>query len=96
MAVGETASGKSTALKLITKLLGLNMVSQSSSEYVVSKLMKTTIPLCWDDPTHSTLVKKPLVCVFDGIGTQTHDRGHEVPQTFLLLTVNFRLEDDKR
>ena len=96
MAVGETASGKSTALKLITKLLGLHMVSQSSAEFVVSDLTKTTIPLCWDDPTHSTLLKRPLVCVFDGIGTQTHDRGVAVLETSFLLTVNFQLDDDTR
>ena len=96
MAVGETTSGKSTALKLICKLLGLHLVSQSSAEFVVSHLTKTTIPLGWDDPTHASVLKRPLVCVFDGIGTQTHERGVEKPETSLLLTVNFKLEDDIR
>ena len=57
MAVGETTSGKSTVLKLICKLLSLHMVSQSSAEFVVSHLTKTTIPLGWDDPTHASVLK---------------------------------------
>jgi hypothetical protein len=96
MAVGEPSSGKSTALKLIDRLFGLHLVSQSSAEFVVSDLTKTTIPICWDDPTHASVLKRPLVCVFDGIGTQTHDRGVEIPETTFLLTVNFKLEDDLR
>ena len=85
MAVGETTSGKS-ALK--------HMVSQSSAEFVVSHLTKTKISLGWDDPTHASILKRPLVCEFDGIGTQTHERGVKKPETSLLLTVNFMLEDD--
>ena len=92
MAVEETASRKPTALKFITKLLGLPMVSESSAEFVVSDLKKITLPLCWDDPMHATLLKRPFVCVFDGIGTQTHDRSVKVPKMAFLLTVNLKLD----
>jgi ABC-type proline/glycine betaine transport system ATPase subunit len=40
MAVGEPSSGKSTALKLIDRLFGLHLVSQSSAEFVVSEFNK--------------------------------------------------------
>lgn len=95
-AVGETASGKSTALRLIAKLIGMQMVSQSSGEFIVSDLTKTTIPLCWDDPTHPSILRQPLVSVFNGLGNQTHGRGNERPKTSFLLTVNFKLDDDLR
>ena len=48
-----TASGKSTALGLISQLIGMHMVSQSSGQFV-SDLTNTTIPVCWDDPTHTS------------------------------------------
>ena len=95
-AIGATSSGKSTSLNLISKLLGLHRVSQSSSEYVVTELTKTTVPLSWDDPTLPSLVTRPLMCVFNGLGNQTHERGHEEPQTTFLLTVNFTLTNDMR
>jgi len=95
-AIGATTSGKSTALHLISKLLGLQKVCQSSAEFVVSDLAKTSIPLCWDDPTHSSILTRPLMCVFNGLGNQTHERGHKEPQTTFLLTVNFTMNDDMR
>ena len=95
-AVGETASGKSTALRLIAKLIGMQMVSQSSGEFIVSDLTKATIPLFWDDPTHPSILRQSLVSVFNGLRNQTHGRGNEIPKTSLLLTVNFKLDDDLR
>lgn len=35
-----------------------------------------------------------LVSVVKGLGNQTHECGHEAPQTTFLLTVNFTLEGD--
>lgn len=52
MAVGETASGKSTSLLLVKKLLGGTLISQSSGESVMSELVKSSFPVYWDDPTH--------------------------------------------
>jgi hypothetical protein len=95
-AVGDTASGKSTALKLISKLMGLQTVSQSSGEFIVSDLTKTTLPLCWDDPTHPSILRQPLVSVFNGLGNQTQGRGNEKPLTSFLLTINFKMDDDMR
>ncbi len=95
-AVGEISSGKSTALNVIAKLLGLQVVSQSSPEYVLTGLTKRGIPLCWDDPTHPSMLKKPLVSVYNGIGTQTQERGYEKPETTFLLTFNFKLQGAMR
>lgn len=52
MAVGETASSKSTSLLLVKKLLGCTLISQSSGESVMSELVKSSFPVYWDDPTH--------------------------------------------
>ena len=95
-AVGDTSSGKSTALKVISKLIGMQMVSQSSGQFVVSDLTRSSIPLSWDDPTHPSILRTPLVSVFEGIGNQTQERGSEKPLTTFLLTVNFKLDDDLR
>ena len=96
MAVGDTASGKSTALRLIYKLLGGTFISQSSGESVASELVKSTLPVYWDDPSHATTVKKLLVATFQGGGKQTKASGSEVPHSTFLLTVNFSLADDMR
>ena len=72
------------------------MVSQSSGEFIVSGLVNMTIPLCWDDPALPSMVRQPLVSVFDGLGSQTQLRGNEKPLTSFLLTVNFKLDDDMR
>ena len=95
-AIGEPSCGKSTALKLICKLAGMRLISQSSGEFVVSGLVNTTVPLCWDDPILPSMVRQPLVAVFDGLGSQTQLRGNEKPLTSFLLTVNFKLDDDMR
>jgi hypothetical protein len=95
-AVGETASGKSTALKVTSKLMGMQIVSQSSGQFVISELTRCSIPLCWDDPTHPSILRTPLVSVFEGLGNQTKERGSEKPLTSFVLTVNFKLDDDLR
>ena len=94
--IGAISSGKSTALDVIRAMLGLHVVSQSSGEYVCSALTKTTIPLSWDDPTHASLVNKPLMSVFNGHGQQTVGRGNEKPLTSFILTINFKMDDDMR
>ncbi len=95
-AIGATSSGKSTALECVSKLLGMHVVSQSSGEYVCSGLAKSTIPLSWDDPIHPSLVRQPLVSVFNDHGSQTKGRGNEKPLTSSILTVNFKMDDDMR
>jgi hypothetical protein len=95
-AIGDLASGKSTALRVISKMMGMHMVSQSSGEFVASDLSKTTIPLSWDDPTHPSLLRQPLVSAFNGLGSQTKLRGNEIPLTSFLLTINFKMDDDMR
>ncbi|CAB3991482.1 Hypothetical predicted protein [Paramuricea clavata] len=95
-AVGDTSSGKSTALTLVGKLMGMHMVSQSSGEFIISDLTKSTIPLCWDDPTHPSILRSPLVSVFNGHGSQTQERGDEKPLTTFLLAINFELKGDMR
>jgi hypothetical protein len=94
--IGAPSCGKSTAMRLVRKLMGMNIVSQSSGEFVVSNLTVTTIPVCWDDPTYATCVRQPLMAVFNGLGNQTQARGDEKPKTSFLLTVNFTLDDDLR
>ena len=74
----------------------MHMVSQSSGEFIVSGLVNTTFPLCWDDPASPSLVRQPLVSTFDGLGSQTQERGDEKPMTSFLLTVNFKLDADMR
>ena len=95
-AVGAISSGKSTALELTSKLLGMHQVSQSSGELVVSHLKRTTFPLGWDDPTHQSSTRRALVSVFNGLGNQMQERGSETPRTPFLLAVNFKMEDDMR
>ena len=94
--IDAISSGKSTALGVIRAMLGLHVVSQLSGEYVCSALTKTTIPLSWDDPTHASLVNKPLMTVFNGHGQQTVGRGNEKPLTSFILTINFKMDDDMR
>lgn len=96
MAVGETASGKSTCLRLIQQLLGGVFLSQSSGESVSSELVKSTLPVYWDDPAHAHTLKKVLVSTFQGGGKQTKASGNEIPLTTFLITVNFTLDDDMR
>lgn len=91
---GYLASGKSTALRVISKMMGMHMVSQSSGEFVASDLSKTTIPLSWDDT--SKPLTPPLVSAFNGLGSQTKLRGNEIPLTSFLLTINFKMDDDMR
>lgn len=96
MAVGETARGKSTCLQLIQWLLGGSFLSQSSGESVSSELVRSTLPVCWDDPAHPNTLKKVLVSTFQGGGKQTKGSGNELPLTTFLITVNFTLDDDIR
>ena len=93
MAVGETASGKSTAIKVIQQLLGGVFLSQSSGESVATELVKSTLPVYWDDPAHPNTLKKVLVSTFQGGRKQTKTSRNEVPLTTLLVTVNFSLDD---
>ena len=71
-------------------------MSQSSAEFVGSDLANTTIPLCWDDPTHPSALRQSLVSAFNGIGNQTKGHGNERPLTSFLLTINFEMDDDMR
>jgi len=96
MAVGETTSGKTTSLEVIHKLIGGNYLSQSSGEYVMSELVKSSFPVYWDDPAHASNLRKVLVSTFQGGGKQTKGGGHELPLTTFLMTVNFSLDDDMR
>lgn len=96
MAVGHTASGKSTCLKIIQHLLGGVFLSQSSGESVSTELIRSTLPVYWDDPAHRKTLKKVLVSTFQGGGKQTKTSGNEVPLTTFLITVNFSLDDDMR
>ena len=67
-AIGKTAGAKSTASRLIGNLMGMQMVPQSSGEFIVSDLVKSTFPLCCDDPTHPSLLHTPLVSESDCVG----------------------------
>lgn len=96
MAVGETASGKSTSLLLIRKLLGGSLVSQSSGDSVIAELVKRSFPVFWDDPAHPNTLKKVLVSTFQGGGKQTKGGGAEIPLTTFVMTVNFTLDEDMR
>jgi len=96
MAVGDTASGKSTCLMLIQKLIGGVLLSQSTPEIVTSELMKSTFPIYWDDPSHAKMLQKVLVATFQGVGKQTKGSGNELPVTSFLLAVNFTLDEDIR
>lgn len=96
MAVGETASGKSTSLLLIRKLLGGSLVSQSTGDSVIAELVKSSFPVFWDDPSHPNSLKKVLVSTFQGGGKQTKGGGPEVPLTTFVMTVNFSLDEDMR
>ena len=96
MAVGEVGSGKSTALDLTHKLLGGTYLSQSSGESVSSDLVRSSLPVFWDDPTYQSSLKSILVSTFQPDGKQTKSGGNEIPQTTFLLTVSFNLADDMR
>ncbi len=96
MAVGEVGSGKSTALDLTYKLLGGKYLSQSSGESVSSDLVRSSLPVFWDDPTYQSSLKSILVSTLQAGGKQTKSGGNEIPQTTFLLTVNFNLADDMR
>ena len=77
-------------------LLGGVFLSQSSGESVSTELIKSTLPVYWDDPTHAKILKKVLVSTFQGGEKQTKSSGNEVPLTIFLITVNFSLDDDMR
>ena len=96
MAVGETASGKSTSLHLIQRMLGGTLLSQSSGESVMSELVKSSFPVYWDDPAHAKTLRKVLVSTFQGGGKQTKGGGNELPLTTFLMTVNFSFDEDLR
>lgn len=96
MVIGEPASGKSSSLRLIHALIGGTFLSQSSGESVASELVKSTLPVCWDDRSHPNTLTNVLVSTFQGGGKQTKTGGNEVPRTTFLLTVNFKLDNDLR
>lgn len=96
MAIGPPGSGKSTTIEIISKMLGSKVESQATAEVIQSLLWKTTIPLCWDDPTYLSTVKSVLAGSFDSKGKRTKGRGKEVPVTNVVLAVNFELDDDLR
>lgn len=96
MAIGPPGSGKSTTIEIISKMLGSKVESQATAEVIQSLLWKTTIPLCWDDPTYPSTVKSVLAGSFDSKGKRTKGRGKEVPVTNVVLAVNFELDDDLR
>jgi ABC-type dipeptide/oligopeptide/nickel transport system ATPase component len=58
MAIGAPSCGKSMTIDVIATMLGCNVESQATCEVIQSLLNKTTVPLCWDDPTYSSNVKK--------------------------------------
>ena len=76
--------------------MGLQMVFQLSGKFVILELTRCSIPLSWDDPTHPSILRIPLVLVFEGLGNQTKEQGSEKPLTSFLSTVNFKLDDDLR
>ena len=65
---GHTASGKSTCLKILQHLLGRAFLSQSSGESVSPELIRSTLPVYWDDPAHAKTLK--MVSTFPGGGKQ--------------------------
>lgn len=96
MAIGAPGSGKSTTIELISNMLGSRVESQATGEVIQSLLWRSTVPLCWDDPTYPSTVKTVLAGSFDSKGKRTKGRGKEVPLTNVILAVNFELEDDLR
>ena len=96
MAIGAPSSGKSSTIDMIATMLGCNVESQATCEVIQSLLNKTTVPLCWDDPTYPSSVKKLLTGTFDSKGKRTKGRGKEIPFTNVVLAVNFELHDDVR
>ena len=96
MAIGAPGSGKSTTIDVIAKLLGSKVEQQATEEAIQSLLRKTTVPLCWDDPTYPSSVKTVLAGSFESKGKRTKGKGKEVPRTNVVLAVNFELEDDLR
>ena len=91
--IGAPSCGKSTALCLVRKRMGMHIVSQSSGKFMMSDLTTTMIPVCWDYPTFPSCTRQPLMSVFNGLGNQTQARGNEKPKMSFLLTVNFTLDD---
>ena len=83
-------------LRLIQQLLGGSFLSQYYGESVSAELVRSTLPVYWDDPAHPNTLKKVLVSTFQGGGKQTKASENELPLTTFLLTVNFRLDDDIR
>jgi hypothetical protein len=95
-AIGPPASGKSTTIEFLVKLMGCRCESQATGEVIQSLLSQTTVPLCWDDPTYASSIKPVLAGSFDSKGKRTKGKGKEVPQTNVILAVNFELDDDIR
>ena len=91
MAVGKTSSRKS----IISMLFGGKFISLTSSESISTELMKSTIPICWDDPKFPSTVSKALVATFQRGGKQTKSGGIELPETTFISSVNFTLEDTR-
>ena len=60
------------------------------------ELIKSSLPVFWNDPTHPSTLKTVLVSTFQGVGKQTKEGGKEKPQTTFVLSVNFDVGDDMR
>ena len=93
--MGSPSLGKSTTIEVLAKMLGCNVESQATCEVIQSLITKTTVPLCWDDPTYPNSVKSLLTGSFDSKGKRTKGRGR-VPLTNVVLAVNFELDNDIR
>ena len=81
---------------IFARIVGCNIKSQATCEVIQSLISKTTIPLCWDDPTYPSSVKQLLTGSFDSKGKRTKGRGKKIPFTNVVLAVNFELDDDIR
>ena len=57
-----------SARRLIHALIGGSFLSKSSVESVGSEMIKRTLPVCWDDPSHPNTLRNVLVSTFQGGG----------------------------
>ena len=71
----------------------LSRVQTFSGESGSTKLIRSTLPVYWDDAAHAKTLKKVLVSTLQGSGKRTKSSGNEVPLTTFLISVNFSLDD---
>lgn len=99
LAVGESGTGKSTALESAFSVLGAcksRMYSKVTREKIFSMCCNNGVPLGVDDPHSQSDISKLLVELYNGYKSATVAKGDQTPSTTAVVSANFSPIDQKR